>query len=176
MLDFKHLQLRNEKRYDNVGTSTCSVIVNSYSFTETSCTHIPSAVNRQQLWLGVLCSQHNAYYIAESTDRVVAAKTWIHYSSSARILTQYGVRSLHIKARQTRSTFSSDFKGHAVECLFPTAKLLVPSPNALVIRWSHTTLTFKFMICSNNELKIACHKTVCAFCCTVDIVLITQNT
>jgi hypothetical protein len=54
--------------------------------------------------------------------------------------------------------------------------LLVPSPTAFVIRWFHTTHTFKFMMSSNNEFKTACHKTVCAFCCTADIVLVTQYT
>jgi hypothetical protein len=43
--DFKHLQLRNENRYDDVGT--CSLIVNSVSPTQV--VHIPTAVNRQQL-------------------------------------------------------------------------------------------------------------------------------
>jgi hypothetical protein len=34
---FKHLQLREEKRYGNVGN--CSVIINSNSFIDASCAH-----------------------------------------------------------------------------------------------------------------------------------------
>jgi hypothetical protein len=33
------------------------------------------------------------------------------------------------------------------------SKLLEPSPNALVIRWSHTILMTKFTLNSNNGLK-----------------------
>jgi hypothetical protein len=72
-----------------------------------------------------------------------------------------------------------NFQAMQKDVLFHTAslsQLLIPSLNALVIRWSHTILMSKFMSNSSNGSKFAYHNMVYAFCCMVDIVLTAQNT
>jgi hypothetical protein len=84
-----------------------------------------------------------------------------------------------MKAFLTRYTSSLGLLCRLVECHFfhaaSLSKLLVPSPNALVITtYSRLNSGWNRII----DLNCACHNMFCAFCCTVDtvlMVLIAQN-
>jgi hypothetical protein len=81
---------------------------------------------------------------------------------------------LRMKACLTQSSSSSGL-GRPVECLFsalPTSiKYSIPSPNALIIEWSHTTLVSKFMLNLNNgsTTAVTCRKFVSAIMSSLQI-------
>jgi hypothetical protein len=72
---------------------------------------------------------------------------------------------LPTKACLTRPISSSDLLGRPVEWIFF-------HHTTIVIRWPHTILTSKFTLNSNNGYKFWVPYMVCAFSCTVYIVLI----
>jgi hypothetical protein len=65
-VEISNTELRNENRCDEFGT--CSVIINSNSFTDTSCTHIPTVVNGRQLWSHILHDQYSVYQVAHTSQ------------------------------------------------------------------------------------------------------------
>jgi hypothetical protein len=83
-------------------------------------------------------------------------------------------------------SISSDVLGCAVEYIYIYIyiyifyivilfELFIPSPNVLVIRWSHTILPCKFTLNSKINPNFVSQNTVSPFFSTVDIILIGTN-
>jgi hypothetical protein len=75
--DFKHLQVTNENRYDDVGIR--NVVLQQFHCAH-SCVHIQPVV-----WLCVMYDLCYVHHTAESIDHVAVCKIWIHYWSSTWI-------------------------------------------------------------------------------------------
>ena len=72
-----------------------------------------------------------------------------------------------------QSASASDLLWHLF-LIVPISILLIPPPNALLIRWSHIILISE-SIFHTMDLNFAYYIMVCAFCCKAAIVLIEQN-
>jgi hypothetical protein len=101
----------------------------------------------------------------------------IYNSAVAREIDFFGLRT---KACLTRPTSSSDLLGRPVECHFSTLPVSLNYSYYLLMLLSSGGLTPYSRLNSRwtriMDSNFAYHNTICAFCHTVDIVMMTYNT